>query len=215
MAKHFDTEILYHDRFCLAAGARSPWARRRNIDLAELTEEPFIVPAFDAPGPSAIKAAFEAEGLPPPPVAVTTYSVHLRNLLGMSGHFIVALPASMLELYADIFALKRLSVALPAADLPVAVVKLKNRTLSPTVELFLECVRDSETSRARGQAPQLSSDRWAPPVRPRSGRAWLLLEVMPNAAVPRDPTTWNEFLPISIPIVATVGSDCLDMAVLL
>jgi hypothetical protein len=31
---------------------------------------------------------------------------------------------------------------------------------------------------------------------------------------PRDPTTWNEFLPISMPIVATVRLDFLDMAVL-
>src|SRR5260370_12491044 len=29
------------------------------------------------------------------------------------------------------------------------------------------------------------------------------------------PTTWNEFLPISMPIVAMVGIDLLDMAVLL
>src|SRR5215471_13151774 len=29
------------------------------------------------------------------------------------------------------------------------------------------------------------------------------------------PTTWNEFLPISMPIVAMVGLDLLDMAVLL
>ena len=29
------------------------------------------------------------------------------------------------------------------------------------------------------------------------------------------PTTWNEFLPISMPMVATVAIDLLDMAVLL
>src|SRR5580704_3214112 len=29
------------------------------------------------------------------------------------------------------------------------------------------------------------------------------------------PTTWNEFLPMSMPIVATIGVDLLDMAVLL
>src|SRR5215467_3384310 len=55
MAKEFDTEILYHDHFCLAVGAQSPWARRRKIDLAELVGERFVMPRFDAPGPSAIK----------------------------------------------------------------------------------------------------------------------------------------------------------------
>jgi DNA-binding transcriptional LysR family regulator len=150
IAKDFDTEILYHDHICLAVGAQSPWVRRRKIDLAELVGEKFVMPPFDAQGPSAIRAAFEARSLPPPSLAVTTYSVHLRNLLGMSGRFIVALPASSLALYADIFALKRLPVTLPASDLPVAVVTLKNRTLSPTVELFLECAREVTRSLAVG-----------------------------------------------------------------
>jgi DNA-binding transcriptional LysR family regulator len=150
LAKDFDTEILCHDHFCLAVAAQSPWARRRKIDLAELIGEKFVMPAFDAPGPLAIKSAFEASGLPPPCVAVTTYSVHLRNLLGMSGGFIVALPASILDLYAKIFSLKRLPVALPSATLPVAIVTLKNRTLSPTVELFLECAREVTRSLAGG-----------------------------------------------------------------
>jgi len=150
IAKDFDIEVLYHDHFCLAVGAQSPWARRRKIDLAELAGEKFIMPTFDAQGPSEVRAAFEARGVSPPSLAVTTYSMHLRNLLGMSGRFIVALPASVLELYADIFALKRLPVTLPAAGLPVAAVTLKNRTLSPTVELFLECAREATRSLAVG-----------------------------------------------------------------
>jgi DNA-binding transcriptional LysR family regulator len=152
-SKDFDTEILYRDYFCLAVGAQSPLARRRKIDLAELVGEKFVMPEFSAQGPSAVKAAFEAQGLSPPSVAVTTYSVHLRNLLGMSGGFIVALPASILDLYADIFGLKRLPVALPGADLPVAIVTLKNRTLSPTVELFLECAR--QVARSVAVTPEI------------------------------------------------------------
>jgi DNA-binding transcriptional LysR family regulator len=151
VAKNFATELLYRDHFCLAVSAESPWARRRSVDLSELVHEKFVMPEFGAPGPSAVKAAFEAQGLSPPSVSVTTYSVHLRYLLGMSGRFVVALPASILELYADIFRLKRLPVTL-GADLPVAIVTLKNRTLSPTVELFLECAR--EVARSVAAAPE-------------------------------------------------------------
>jgi DNA-binding transcriptional LysR family regulator len=160
MAKDFETEILYHDHFCLAAGAQSRWARRRKIDLAELIGEKFIMPAFDAPGPAAVKATFEARGLSPPAIAVATYSVHLRNLLGMSGQFIVALPASTLELYADTFALKRLPVALPMADLPFAIVKLRGRTLSPTAGLFLDCAR--EVTRSLALAQKLRTEHGRP-----------------------------------------------------
>jgi hypothetical protein len=67
----------------------------------------------------------------------------------MSGRFIVALPVSILNLHANIFALKRLPIALPAADLPYAVVTLKNRTLGRSAELFLECAREVTRSLAR------------------------------------------------------------------
>jgi len=142
LAKEFDAEILCHDRICLAAGPSSPWARRRKIDLAELVEEPWIVPSSGAPGWMAIVEAFRAQGLPPPRISVTTFSVGLRNILGMSGRFIVALPVSILDLYADILPLKRLPIELPMAHLPVAIITLKNRSLSPTAQLLVECARE-------------------------------------------------------------------------
>jgi DNA-binding transcriptional LysR family regulator len=107
LAKEFDAEILCHDQICLAAGSQSAWTQRRTIDLAELVEEPWIVPLSGSPGWVAIMEAFRARGLPPPRISVTTFSVGLRNILGMSGRFIVALPISILDLYADFFGLKR------------------------------------------------------------------------------------------------------------
>jgi DNA-binding transcriptional LysR family regulator len=149
LAREFDAEVLFYDRICLAAGAASPWARRRKIDLADLVNEPWIVPSPDAPGGAAIMEAFRARNLPPPHFTVTTLSVHLRNFLAMSGRFIVALPTSILELYADLFALKKLPIELSMAQLPFAIVTLKNRTLSPTVELFIDCAREVAESLAR------------------------------------------------------------------
>jgi DNA-binding transcriptional LysR family regulator len=94
--------------------------------------------------------AFRAAGLPPPRVTVSTSSVHLRNLLGRIGRFVLALPISVLELYADLFRLKKLSIELPRAQLPLGIVTLKNRTLSPTAELFIECAREVTKSLAAG-----------------------------------------------------------------
>src|SRR4029077_8104809 len=91
LAKEFQVEILRYDRICLAVGSSSPWARRRKIDLAELTGEPWILPLSETPGSRAIMEAFRARGLAPPHITVTTLSVHLRSVLAMSGRFIVAL----------------------------------------------------------------------------------------------------------------------------
>jgi hypothetical protein len=46
---------------------------------------------------------------------------------------------------------------------------------------------------------------------------WLRDHFCRSTIAPRRsrPMTWNEFLPMSMPIVATIGVDLLDMAVLL
>src|SRR5262249_28052724 len=102
LVEDLDVQVLYHDEIWLAVGQHSPLARRRTLDFADLVEESWVLPPPDAPGASAVMAAFRARGLPAPRTAMSTFSVHLRNYLGMSGQFIVAVPASVLQLNADI-----------------------------------------------------------------------------------------------------------------
>jgi DNA-binding transcriptional LysR family regulator len=68
--------------------------------------------------------------------------VHLRTNLLATGQYITAFPHSVLFLYAHRFSLKALPLDLPTRPWPVAVLTLKNRTLSPVVERFIECARD-------------------------------------------------------------------------
>ena len=165
MAKEFQAEILRHDQICLAVGASSPWARRRKIDLAELAGERWIIPPEEGPGGRAVLEAFRARGLAPPHIMVATFSVQLRNFLAGSGRFIAALPLSIVDFYGNLFGLKRLPIELPIAQLPYAVITLKNRTLSPAAELFLACAREVTGSMASG--PRL---RPSGPVARSAGR---------------------------------------------
>jgi DNA-binding transcriptional LysR family regulator len=148
-AKKFDAEVLCYDQICLAVGSSSPWARRRKIELADLTEALWVGPPSAASGGAAIVEAFRAQGLPPPRFTVTTFSVGLRSFLGTSGRFVFAVPVSVLSLYSDRFALKRLPIELPQSQLAIAMVTLKNRTLSPTTQLFMACAREVTKSLRR------------------------------------------------------------------
>jgi DNA-binding transcriptional LysR family regulator len=159
LAKEFQAEILRYDQICVAVGSASPWARRRKIDLSELAGEPWIMPPAEAPGASAVLEAFRARGLAPPHITVTTFSVQLRNFLAGSGRFIAALPLSVVNFYGHQFGLKRLPIELPTAQLPYAIITLRNRTLSPAAELFLACAREVTASAA------------SPPRSPRSAPA--------------------------------------------
>ena len=135
-------EILFDDELVVAAGMHTRWARRRKIDLAELVDERWILSAPGTWNYGVLAEAFRARGLDMPSLSVKTLSVHLRTNLLATGQFVTAFPRSVLHLYADRFLLKALPLDLPVRPWPVRLLTLKDRTLSPLVERFIECSRD-------------------------------------------------------------------------
>jgi len=138
-ADDLNVEILFEDYVVVAAGLQSRWARRRHIDLGELLDEPWIV--TNSRAGSIVAEACRAKGLREPIISLVTYSVHLRADLAASGDYLTSLPASVLRFNAERFALKVLPVELPLRPWPVALVTLKNRTLNPVVQRFIDHVK--------------------------------------------------------------------------
>jgi DNA-binding transcriptional LysR family regulator len=136
-----EIEILFDDEAIIAAGANSRWARRRKIDLADLADASWVGTSRQTLTTILMEQAFEARNLPVPKIRVLTFSVQLRAHLLASGDFLSAMPKSMLRLNPECAGLKALPIKLPTSSFPVAIVKLKGRTLSPAVELFLERLR--------------------------------------------------------------------------
>src|SRR3954466_10228506 len=134
-------EVLFSDRICLAAAWKSPLARRRRIELADLAGAALIAPASDTPGGAAITEAFRRAGIRPA-VSITTFSVHLRSILGMGGRFVAVLPASILRFNRGFYALKELPLDVPMPQPPALIVTLKKRMLGAPVGRFVECARE-------------------------------------------------------------------------
>jgi DNA-binding transcriptional LysR family regulator len=154
----FDVEVLFQDVMVVAAGMQSPWARRRKIDLAELVDEPWILPPTDSWNYTNVAEAFRTRGLPLPKVRLVTFSVHLRTSLLATGRFLTAFPGSVLSLDAGQLPLKVLPVDLPARPWPVVIVTLKNRTLNPVAQLFIDHLRAfTKTMAAKLEAAQKSA----------------------------------------------------------
>jgi DNA-binding transcriptional LysR family regulator len=135
-----EATILFQDRLRVVVGTKSPWARRRRVTLADIANEPWCV-ARSAIG-SLVTDAFGASGLPAPRIAVTATTAHLLFQLLESGRFVGHFGERLLHFYASRFALKTLPIELPAKPFSVAVVTLKNRTISPVAQLFIDCARD-------------------------------------------------------------------------
>lgn len=145
----FHVEILFNDYMIVAASAKSPWARRRKIELGELADEPWILAADNTWNTLIIAEAFRALGLGLPRISARTISVHVRTNLLDSGRFITVLPRSVMDIYGARLGLKTLPIALPKRPVPVAVVTLKARTPSPVVGLFIDELRAVSKSLAK------------------------------------------------------------------
>jgi DNA-binding transcriptional LysR family regulator len=130
-------ESLFDDPLVVAAGAHGRWARRRKIDLNELIDEPWILQAPNTQNYKRLKEALEAKGLNMPKTTLVTLSMPLIVDFLANGPFITAYPRSVV-LHNS---LKVLPVDLPFRPWPVMITTLKNRTLSPVVERFIECAR--------------------------------------------------------------------------
>ena len=146
-AEDLNVEKLLDDYLVVVAGASSPWAARQQIELAELAQTPWILP-LNSWNSRRVDEAFRAIGMPMPEVLVDTFSYALRTQLLASGRFVAAIPASTMGA-GDL--LKILPVALPDKPWPVAMVTLKDRTLSPVAQQIVECARGAVRSSPPGK----------------------------------------------------------------
>jgi len=137
-ADDLQIETLVDERYAVVAGASSPWARRRRLALADLLHEQWALPAEDTLAGLLTRQAFQANGLPTPNASVVTLSTHLRCSLVGSGHFLGMLPTTVLRFNASRFGLKALPIAFRMDLNPIAIVTLKDRTLSPLVQRFVD-----------------------------------------------------------------------------
>jgi DNA-binding transcriptional LysR family regulator len=139
VADDLNIETLFDDQLVIAAGVQNRWvARRRKIDLAELVDEPWIMQGSQTWNYRNLMDACRARGLAMPRGSLVTLSMSVITHFLANDQFITAMPRSV----AHFSLLKVLQVDLPVRPWPVTVVTLKNRTLSPAVERFIECARD-------------------------------------------------------------------------
>jgi molybdate transport repressor ModE-like protein len=138
-------EPLFDDPFVVAAGPHTQWARRRKVEFAELVGEQWILPPTRTWNFQWLAREFKARGLGIPNATMVTFNAHLNSYFLKKGAFLTVRPRSWV--LQEGLAVVPVNVALP--PMPVALVTLKNRTLSPIVERFAECAREVAKSIVR------------------------------------------------------------------
>lgn len=140
-------ERVLKDPSGIVVGRQSKWGRYSRLSLADLADETWILPPPDTFPGSATANLFRESGLKMPRTPLTTLSIHLCCRLAATGRFVTLLPSSIVRFSGRDLSLKMLPVKLPPRPpVQVAIVTLKNRTLSPAAEMFIECVREVSKS---------------------------------------------------------------------
>src|SRR5262249_36497476 len=121
--------------------AHNPLTRRRKLTLAELANEPWTLYPPDSFFGAVVADAFRANGHDPPRITLATLSFSAQTELLATGRFITVLPGFMLRVTSPKLPLKALPVALPNPRMPIGIVTLKNRTLTPLAQLVIDTVR--------------------------------------------------------------------------
>jgi DNA-binding transcriptional LysR family regulator len=136
-------DTLFEEPFVAVAGASNKLARKRHVVLADLIDEPWIMPPYDSVPGALFLQIFRASNLKPPQPTITTLSAQLTVTLVASGRFVGLLPSSVAH-FNERVGLKILPLRAPAPAVHIAtsLVTVKGRTLSPSAKLFVDCVRE-------------------------------------------------------------------------
>lgn len=151
--EHLKTEVLSRDTLVVVAGAKNKWLRRRGIKLADLVDDPWVLPPLDTPNGALHVKAFRAASLDVPASAVFTFSLPLREALLSAGRFLATAPGFLMRSGLKHPWLRVLPVELPVARSPIAMVTLKKGTPSPLAELFAKHVREVAQELSDGAGP--------------------------------------------------------------
>ena len=150
--ERLDFEFLFDDSYFVVAGAQHPLARRRKIEAAELANESWVLPPPENPAGAHAMEAFRANGLGYPRTTVFAVPPDVRMSLLATGRFLTIFSNSALRFPTRRPELKVLPVKLPLARVPLGIITLKNRTLSPAARLFIEHARDVAKPLAKRKA---------------------------------------------------------------
>jgi DNA-binding transcriptional LysR family regulator len=134
-------EPLFDEPHVVAAGSESRWAKRRNLALADLIGERWVLAETGSLARSLQDEAFRRSGLEVPSATVMTVSLHLYMRLIETGLWLGLIPASTMRFGGKWMRIKVLPIKVLSPPAPVGFITVKDRTLTPLAERFIDCAR--------------------------------------------------------------------------
>ncbi|ODS72020.1 MAG: hypothetical protein ABS43_19160 [Bordetella sp. SCN 67-23] len=136
-----DLELLYEDEFLVVCGPRHPLLKTREIRLADLTDQRWILPHASAPLRQRLDILFMEQAGARPRHAVESVSVLTNLALLQESATLAVMPADIVRQFSGSGLVRALPVPLPGLFGPVALITRAERRRSPVVEAFIDDLR--------------------------------------------------------------------------
>jgi DNA-binding transcriptional LysR family regulator len=114
--------------------------------------EPWALPSPESPQGALDAETFRAAGLELPAAAVVVNGAAARLALVAGGRFLTITSEAILRFSGWGMAVAALSTDMPDIRHPVGIATLKNRTLTPVAQLFIETAREVAKPLAAGKS---------------------------------------------------------------
>jgi DNA-binding transcriptional LysR family regulator len=140
-AEDLDVERLWDMMLCVYAARHHPLASRPVVSWAEACRYPWVRPPPDVPFRNAVERVLASAGLPMPPHAVESGSVHMQYAMVLHGSMLSfgLRPDGRVAQSRDL--LVRLPLALPPVGAAIFAVTLRRRGTPPLAEQLIALVR--------------------------------------------------------------------------
>lgn len=134
-------ETLCADHAQIVVRAGHPLTRRRGLGLADLLDEPWILPRQETSMRRQIDEAFRVQGLPPPANSVESVSILTNRSLVLLADYLVVWPVELARFEAAQGLVAALDVPLPTTHRPIGLSTRAGARLSPAAETLIAALR--------------------------------------------------------------------------
>ncbi|WP_068547205.1 LysR substrate-binding domain-containing protein [Thalassotalea crassostreae] len=135
-------EILYHEPVVIVTRADHPLQGKKNLALADLVDQQWILPPRETMLRKEIDMAFHRDGLDVPVNPIESVSILTNRTLLKNSDMITALPLQVVLTYEEIGLLKRLDMPLIIEPGPIGVTLRAHRQLPPAADYLLDSLRE-------------------------------------------------------------------------
>lgn len=138
-------EMLCEDYAQIVVRSGHPLLTQSGLTLADLTDQPWILPRQETSLRRQIDEGFRQQGLRAPANIVESVSILTNRALVLRSDYLAVWPVQLARFEADLGLVQALDIPLPTTHRPIGISTRRDARLSPAAETFITALRGAAT----------------------------------------------------------------------